>query len=592
MFSNVIGQPSAKVTYCKVTSMVADLEKIPMSPDWKGNELFETVCRILGIREYYYFGLQFTNKKGIVCWLQLDQKIVKQNIGKEKDEYHFYFLVKFYPENVEEELIQDVTRHLFYLQIKQSILNMDLYCSPEASVLLASYVCQATYGNFSNDIEIDLYKLLPQSVINQFDMTYEMWEERIQKWWVNNNGMTQEEAEIEYLKIAQELEMFGIQYYPICNQKETDLLLGVSAHGIGIYKHTNRITPRPFFMWSEIKNVSFENKIFTIKVLDKSKIKFKALNSSVNLSILDLCIGTHNLYLRRRQPDLMEVQQMKIQAKEQRQKKLEELQQLSRERQQRKQAEEERDQIRAQYDIISDQLIKLKEYLKQTAPTSDGLMMEQLRENNDTMKCPQQPREVQGLNEIDIMTRRYEQNVKQNKISNQMYRSQIIVSDSAKQNGFYSSYNSPTINNQTPHRHSTFHLSKQLSTNSNSSFSGNGNGNNIKPQHSNSSSSNNENIGKSNITAISSISILNNEIQQLRNEKEKLRNEENKGNKVLKDMLHEFRAEIESLKREEYLSEHDRIHEKNLQTGLDKYSVLRKSGAGSTKSRVQVFDGL
>lgn len=43
---------------------------------------------------------------------------------------------------------------------------------------------------------------------------------------------------------------------------------------------------------------------------------------SINMSILDLCIGTHNLYLRRRQPDPLEVQQMKIQAKEQRQKRI------------------------------------------------------------------------------------------------------------------------------------------------------------------------------------------------------------------------------------------------------------------------------
>lgn len=91
---------------------------------------------------------------------------------------------------------------------------------------------------------------------------------------------------MEYLKIAQDLEMYGIQYFPICvstffkyclivlllfmrsillqNQKETDLHLGVSAHGVGIYKGVDRITPRPFFAWSEIKNISFKNK----KVID------------------------------------------------------------------------------------------------------------------------------------------------------------------------------------------------------------------------------------------------------------------------------------------------------------------------------------
>lgn len=55
-----------------------------------------------------------------------------------------------------------------------------------------------------------------------------------------------------------------------------------------------------------------------MRTTDKSTIKFRAQDMSINMSILDLCIGTHNLYLRRRQPDLLEVQQMKVQAQEQR----------------------------------------------------------------------------------------------------------------------------------------------------------------------------------------------------------------------------------------------------------------------------------
>ena len=55
----------------------------------------------------------------------------------------FVFLAKFYPENVAEELVQEITQHLFFLQVKQSILNMDIYCPPEIAVLLASYALQA-----------------------------------------------------------------------------------------------------------------------------------------------------------------------------------------------------------------------------------------------------------------------------------------------------------------------------------------------------------------------------------------------------------------------------------------------------------------
>lgn len=55
----------------------------------------------------------------------------------------FFFRAKFYPEDVSDELVQTVTQHLFFLQVKQQILDEEIYCSPEASVLLASYAVQA-----------------------------------------------------------------------------------------------------------------------------------------------------------------------------------------------------------------------------------------------------------------------------------------------------------------------------------------------------------------------------------------------------------------------------------------------------------------
>lgn len=67
---------------------------------------------------------------------------------------------------------------------------MDLYCQPEAAVLLASYAVQTMYGDCADNIELDLVKLLPQLVIDQYDMSSDMWEERIRKWWANNSGFS------------------------------------------------------------------------------------------------------------------------------------------------------------------------------------------------------------------------------------------------------------------------------------------------------------------------------------------------------------------------------------------------------------------
>lgn len=56
--------------------------------------------------------------------------------------------VKFYPEDAAEELIQDITKRLFFLQVKENILAEDIYCPPETAVLLASYAIQVKYGEY------------------------------------------------------------------------------------------------------------------------------------------------------------------------------------------------------------------------------------------------------------------------------------------------------------------------------------------------------------------------------------------------------------------------------------------------------------
>lgn len=36
----------------------------------------------------------------------------------------FHFLAKFYPENAEEELVQEITQHLFFLQVSALLANL------------------------------------------------------------------------------------------------------------------------------------------------------------------------------------------------------------------------------------------------------------------------------------------------------------------------------------------------------------------------------------------------------------------------------------------------------------------------------------
>ena len=102
---------------------------------------------------------------GYVTWLKLDKRVQDQNITSANSDGNgtllkngnslnrtsikkgsadslppvsFIFLAKFYPEDVSEELVQEITQHLFFLQVKQNILNMDIYCPPGKTDIIKS----------------------------------------------------------------------------------------------------------------------------------------------------------------------------------------------------------------------------------------------------------------------------------------------------------------------------------------------------------------------------------------------------------------------------------------------------------------------
>ena len=189
-------------------------------------------------------------------------------------------------------------------------------------MLLASYAVQAKYGDYN----ADLYKpgflandrLLPQRVMDQHHFTRDEWENRIFTWYQEHKGMLREDAMMEYLKLAQDLEMYGVNYFDIKNKKGTDLWLGVDALGLNIYEKEDQLTPKIGFPWSEIRNISFNDRKFVIKPIDKKApdFVFFAPRLRINKRILALCMGNHELYMRRRKPDTIEVQQMKAQARE------------------------------------------------------------------------------------------------------------------------------------------------------------------------------------------------------------------------------------------------------------------------------------
>ncbi|KAM7389467.1 hypothetical protein PAMP_023444 [Pampus punctatissimus] len=324
----------------RVTTMDAELE-FAILPSTTGKQLFDQIVKTIGLRETWFFGLQYQDSKGFSTWLKLNKRVTAQDVKRDSP-LLIKFRGKFYPEDVADELIQEATQRLFFLQVKESILNDDIYCPPETAVLLASYAVQVKHGDYRKDYHVPGYltreKLLPQ----------------------------REDAMVEYLKIAQDLEMYGVNYFSIKNKKSSELWLGVDALGLNIYDKKDKMTPKIGFPWSEIRNISFNDKKFVIKPIDKKSpdFVFYVPRLRINKRILALCMGNHDLYMRRRKPDTIEVQQMKAQAREEKNKRQMERALLESEKKKRENAEKETEKIARETMELMERLRQIEEQTK------------------------------------------------------------------------------------------------------------------------------------------------------------------------------------------------------------------------------------
>jgi merlin len=131
------------------------------------------------------------------------------------------------------------------------------------------------------------------------------------------------------------------------NKKHTELWLGVTSLGLNIYEKENKLIPRTTFQWNEIRHISFDDKKFIIKPVEVKvqNVIFFSQKAKINKLILDLCMGNHDMFMKRRKPDTMEIQQMKAQAKEEKQRRQIERNKLAREKQLREVAERDREQL-------------------------------------------------------------------------------------------------------------------------------------------------------------------------------------------------------------------------------------------------------
>merc|ERR1711899_602830 len=486
--------------------------------------------------------------------------VLAQDVKKESP-LQFKFRAKFYPEDVAEEIIQDITLRLFYLQVKNAILSDDIYCPPETSVLLASYAVQAKYGDYQRDVHTPGFlssdRLPPERVMQQHKLSRDEWEDRISTWYMEHRGMLREDAMMEYLKIAQDLEMYGVNYFDIKNKKGTELWLGVDALGLNIYEKEDRLTPKIGFPWSEIRNISFNDRKFVIKPIDTKapNFVFFAPRLRINKRILTLCMGNHELYMRRRKPDTIEVQQMKAQNKEEKLAKQQEREKLQREIAARERAEK----IQAEY---QEQIKRLEEQLRETQAAKQELEDSQ-RELHEMMTRLEQSKNLEAEErarlEAEIAEKQEEVATIHNQVQNKERENLELQSEMADARKKHEEATQALIAATTTPRH--HHVEE-----------------------------NDDEEDDNEINGDSSRDLRNDDDEINDPVEERLTLAER--NERLQNQLKSLKDELSVTRDDSGETTMDRIHKENVKQGRDKYKTLREVRKGNTKRRVDQFENM
>ncbi|XP_053706611.1 band 4.1-like protein 1 isoform X4 [Synchiropus splendidus] len=257
----------------------------------KGQTLLDMVCGHLNLLERDYFGLSFVDTDTSKNWLDPSKEIKKQiRVGS----WTFGFSVKFYPPDPS-VLIEDITRYYLCLQLRDDILSGRLPCSFVTHALLGSYTVQAELGDYEPEDHGPDYVSDFQFAPNQ---TREL-EERVMELHRNYRGMSPAEAEVNFLENAKKLSMYGVDLHQAKDSEGIDIMLGVSANGLLIYRDRLRINR---FAWPKILKISYKRSNFYIKIRPgeyeqfESTIGFKLPNHRASKRLWKVCIEHHTFF--------------------------------------------------------------------------------------------------------------------------------------------------------------------------------------------------------------------------------------------------------------------------------------------------------
>ncbi|XP_075849775.1 band 4.1-like protein 3 isoform X24 [Microcebus murinus] len=280
-----------KSMQCKVILLDGSEYTCDVEKRSRGQVLFDKVCEHLNLLEKDYFGLTYRDAENQKNWLDPSKEIKKQI---RSGAWHFSFNVKFYPPDPA-QLSEDITRYYLCLQLRDDIVSGRLPCSFVTLALLGSYTVQSELGDYDPDEcgsdYISEFRFAPNHTKELEDKVIELHK--------SHRGMTPAEAEMHFLENAKKLSMYGVDLHHAKDSEGVEIMLGVCASGLLIYRDRLRINR---FAWPKVLKISYKRNNFYIKIRPgefeqfESTIGFKLPNHRAAKRLWKVCVEHHTFF--------------------------------------------------------------------------------------------------------------------------------------------------------------------------------------------------------------------------------------------------------------------------------------------------------
>ncbi|XP_074800673.1 band 4.1-like protein 3 isoform X9 [Natator depressus] len=257
----------------------------------RGQILFDKVCEHLNLLEKDYFGLTYRDMENQKNWLDPAKEIKKQI---RSGAWQFSFNVKFYPPDPS-QLSEDITRYYLCLQLRDDIVSGRLPCSFVTLALLGSYTVQSELGDYDPDEYgsdyVSEFRFAPNHTKELEDKVIELHK--------SHRGMTPADAEMHFLENAKKLSMYGVDLHHAKDSEGVEIMLGVCASGLLIYRDRLRINR---FAWPKVLKISYKRNNFYIKIRPgefeqfESTIGFKLPNHRAAKRLWKVCVEHHTFF--------------------------------------------------------------------------------------------------------------------------------------------------------------------------------------------------------------------------------------------------------------------------------------------------------